>query len=959
MNDIRQFVERIVVGSKKAPQGRYYPTLVVGLGGTGLRVLRNLKKRLAESDVNQVRLFGIDSDNSENEKFPELPPLKQSELAILNQEVAVRSLERAAAGHTSDAHILEFLPNEYGQFKGLHSEVKARIICQKGAGQLRRAGKLLFCANIGGGANLDARFLALKEQLTGLATTVTQIRQGLEIDEGVRIYVAGSIAGGTGAGCILDCLALLRKHFNSEHDVITAALVLPGLLFDKICYDPRLEVKQTRGNAIGVLRELQPFLVQGMGKYKFVFDQHNYFQLGTSSLVNDVYLVDHETFDGRLAKDNMDLYRGVSHFLYALVGSGVGASQVAGKVNGNVTIDHKSQQIPLVYNSFGIGGVEYPLDDLLEYAVRSTLKQWLEQWLSKKSDAEKERTDVENSVTELALRNLDDLRDKLLPEMDEARLTEDWKRGVMKESDHEFIGRTQRRRENLEGELKQLQGGIGQKTAVLVQETSQKLEAKTLEWLAISRGTAKAGVARIRTHMEELAEDRRQQSEKRQADLKSLAVKLQKKERWINIVAGPFDKGLRTQHLGLTQQVMNLVIADQLDPNIADVIGKLVAKLAELETGLSNLDNEVTAFHANNQQALQQLETSSPASCFIQMVLPPAEYPKWLTENQIAVTACAAPKSFSLDDLLEAALTPVIPSYRSLVDGLDLKAAAIKDKAVNNAIVSTNTASEPLIDLIRTAPPRQDMVPQKFAAGPFADKNDPFIANHFTQVGAREVDGLPTAARHRVICIQTLSGFGAVHWKGFDVADMYYREQEWRYHTFASLDNLPELRPVSENQGVALQNFGLGLVFELVTSKGANYYKNFAYHEPERIHYYLLYKADPNGGATKLLSVQPPLIKQADKDQTRPKREYLLGGSLEDAFERFMMPQSTPYVHTLVDLIEDFIARVGKLETQNVIENCVTNELVPLIDGAVMGSARRKILEDIRNALRAYAKQLV
>lgn len=964
MNEIRQFVQRITTGSKAAPQGRYYPTLVVGLGGTGLRVLRNLKKQLAESDVNQVRLLGIDSDNSENEKYPDLPPLSQSELAILNAEVAVRCLERAAAGHTSDAPILEFLPNEYGPFRGLHQEVKARITSQKGAGQLRRAGKLLFDSNVSGGANLNARILGLREQLTGLSTTVTRIRQGFDIEQGVRIYVAGSIAGGTGAGCVLDCLALLRKHFNTEHDIITAALVLPGPLFDKITYDPVLEKAQTRGNAIGVLRELQPFLVQGMGKHRFIFDQHNSYQLGTSMLANDVYLVDHHTFTGRLAKDNMDLYRGVSHFLYALVGSGVGASQVAGKVNGNVTIDHKSQSTPLVYNSFGVGAVGYPLDDLLEYSVRSTLHLWLTGWLGAKPDGEKSRADVDNFVTGLGLRDLDDLREQLLPEVEEARLSEDWKRNVLKESDEQFIGRTRRRRENLDGELRELQGVTDQKTVGYVEEVNQKLVAKVLGWSANSNAAAKMSVGRLRRHFEELAADRRTQAEKREASLSALNTKLQKEERWVNILGFGLDKVKllgepRKKYLNMTEQVMKIVVADHLDPSVANTLARILAKIAELETNLGNLQNEVTVFHSNNQEALRRIEASAPESCFIQTVLVPKDYPEWVAANQIAVTACGAPNAFTVNDLLEAVLSPILPSYKKLVEGLDIKTTAQRDKSAKDAVLATNAASEPLIDLIPTAPPRQDMVPQKFAAGPFANSNDPFIADHFAQVGAREVDGLPTGDKHRVICIQTVSGFAAVHWKGFDVAETYYREKEWRYHTFPSTEDLPQLRPLSEDQGIALRHFGLGLVFELIASRGANYYQNFVYHEPELIHYYLLYRTDPNAAAAKLMAIHPALIKPADRDKTRPNKKHLLGASLEDAFEKFRLPQSAGFAQALYELVDDFIAHVGKLETQAVIENFLAGELVTQINAAVMGSARRKILEDIRNALRAYAKQLV
>ena len=958
MSDIRQFVERIMAGTKEAPQGRYHPTLVVGLGGTGLRVLRNLKKRLVESNVNQVRLFGIDSDNSENEKNPELPPLSNSEMAILNQEVAVLSLERAAAGHDSDAHILDFLPNEHAQFKGLHQEVKGKITSQKGAGQFRRAGKLLFCANVKGGANLNARVQELRNQLTGLATAVAQVGQGLAIEPGVCIYVVGSIAGGTGAGSVLDCLALLRMHFNSAHDVITGIFVLPGELFDQICMNPQLEQKQTRGNAIAVLRELQPFIVGSMGNHTFKFDQHTTLQLGDSSLVNDVYLVDHRTFDGRLAKGDKDLYRAVSQFLYALVGSGVGASLAAGRINGHVTIDHKNQPVPLVYSAFGVGGIEYPFDSLLEYSVRASLGQWFNGWLSQKPDVAKMRDDVDNFVTGLNLRDLETLRERLLPDVEDSRLSSEWKRTVLRESDSQFLERSRRRRENLTVELQKLQSVIEQRATAFTAESGAKLEAKLLEAVCQSRAGADTIITQVRQHLEGLAESRRKESEKRQANLASLQTKLEKKERWINILDFG-DGGLRKQYLKLTEEAMLLNVADQLEPHIAQVLTRLTGRLAELETKLGNLNNELASFNADNSNTLKEIEVAPFDSCFVQTALPSAAFPKWVAAHAIPIPAFAAPASFTMEELLEAALTPVIPNYRRLIQGLDLCAIAGTDKDLNNAVLATNVASEPLIYLIQTAPSREELVPQKFAAGPFATDRDPFIHAHFTQVGPREVAGLPTDDPHRIICAQTVTGYGAPHWRGFTVAAQYYREQEWRYHALPDCETLPWLEPMEAGKEIALRNFGLGLAFELVTCRGANFYWNFAYHGPEDLYYYLLYKADPNGAAKRLLDVRPELVKMAGASQTRPKKEYLMGGKLEDAFAQFQLPLSATFVHDLTELVDSFIANIGKASMSTVVRAYADNELDSLIAKAVPGSARLRILEEIKKALQTYAAELV
>jgi len=60
--------------------GTYVPTLVIGLGGTGLKVLRHLKKALNRHQSQEIRLLGIETDDSENNKYPAIPPLEPKEL---------------------------------------------------------------------------------------------------------------------------------------------------------------------------------------------------------------------------------------------------------------------------------------------------------------------------------------------------------------------------------------------------------------------------------------------------------------------------------------------------------------------------------------------------------------------------------------------------------------------------------------------------------------------------------------------------------------------------------------------------------------------------------------------------------------------------------------------------------------------------------------------------------------
>lgn len=958
MNDVQLFVQKVLLGINEAPKGRYYPTLIVGLGGTGLGILRQLKSRLLESDVNKVRLLGIDADSSENEKYvPDLPQLNQSELAILDASLAIRYLERAAAGTPTDKFITDFLPNNYQNIHGLHADVKSRIDTQKGAGQMRRAGKLLFVSNVSDGAKLDGRIGEIRKELTGLVTTVSQIRNDLLIDHGVRIYVTGSIAGGTGAGCFLDCLALLRNHFSDAAHKITAALLLPGPLFDKMLSKPKEEMMQTRGNAVGSLTELQAFMTGDMAQHLFVFGGGKQFSLGINTLVNDVYLVDHTTYTGREAKDHMDLCRSVGNFLYAQVGTGVGAVMAAGRINAQPTIDQKAQKPPLVFSSFGVSVIEYPLHDLLTYSIRSTLKNWLERWRTDRAGVDLVESEVKNAIAQSRLNNTL-IVSQLLPEIPEAKFSDGWKNDHFEQKDEDFFKKVTERREKFTEKLQKSQSILEQKTADFIGEVCSAIEARCKQWVAVSKSMAQEGIEDLSKHLAELSKQRLTDADKRKEDIIILDKVLTVGAKKINDRDLFSDTKLRKSYLENTEKRMKFEAQEHLDPLLASIHSKLQENIRDLLTRLSALDIQTATFIDNNNKALRDVENSPPSSCFIQQALPPSQYKQWIEKNLVKVTTCPVPRELHLISLIETAINPILDSYRKLIKDLDVKSAAQTDEDIKNGIVATDAASEPLIELISTAPHPGELAPQKIVAG-LLSENDPFVNKHYSRSGSvSEIIVLQTGDKRRLLCVQTYSGFAAIHWKGFEDAERHYLSRPWRYGTLPTVAAVPPLRPPSGNRKEAFQFFGLGLVFELITCRGANYYKNFSFSEPIECHQYLNYKVDPNNGAKQLLAFDPAIIVRAERDKTKPQREFLLGISLEESLEAFCGPKHSEFLESVSDLVEKFKAHAGKDKTGEVIEHYIQEEITSLIDRAEEDSPRRKTLEAIRDSLRTYAKQL-
>ena len=159
---------------------------------------------------------------------------------------------------------------------------------------------------------------------------------------------------------------------------------------------------------------------------------------------------------------------------------------------------------------------------------------------------------------------------------------------------------------------------------------------------------------------------------------------------------------------------------------------------------------------------------------------------------------------------------------------------------------------------------------------------------------------------------------------------------------------------MADDRSSALTHLGLGLAFELITCRGANYYKNFIYDTPECVQYYRTFKASPNVGASAMLAAD--IIKMTLKSQIRPESANLLGNSLEAALKKLGAAQETPFVEAMNQIAEDFIAKVGKQQVANLVRGFVAGEFDREI--AVAKDDRRKTFQEIADTLRAYAKQL-
>lgn len=192
--------------------------ILVGLGGTGGKILRAFKMRMFEEFPTAeeraklpVALLYVDSTD---EMMPK-DGRARADFRVMGQDASFTPKEFLNIKAVDVEHILDHISN-YPSVKGIveNAEAVRSAIGSLGqaAGQKRRAGRLLFAANAVSYVNALKDAYARCEAISGDASKK-------------YIYIFAGLAGGTGSGSIVDALMQARKTFPDA--VISVYAMIP------------------------------------------------------------------------------------------------------------------------------------------------------------------------------------------------------------------------------------------------------------------------------------------------------------------------------------------------------------------------------------------------------------------------------------------------------------------------------------------------------------------------------------------------------------------------------------------------------------------------------------------------------------------------------------------------------------------------------------------------------------
>jgi len=352
-----------------------FPTVVVGLGGSGQITLNHLKAlirdRLGTAKIPLVKLLAIDLD--------------QKNSAYLEPNEFLR-LETQGLGHLVRNRRYPWIPDP-DRFPILRKIASSDAFLEQGASGIRVVGRVALVAN-----RTRVR-KALRDKATMVMDRAARLRaKNAFLSPTLGVWIVSSVAGGTGAGCLFDVAAMVK---NLQYRVHTT-----GLLFLPDCFAQKSDIpegvlKRCKATGYATLRELV-HLLEGR---EFIADYGNEV-FNAYGLFDEIWLVDGISETGiALDGDREDPWKMAAEFLYSSLFTDLGER-----------LDSQTQEGHLLTGgtaSFGIHRITHPVKKLGELVKLRKILGAFEELMN--------ATDVEKSYELASLGRLDEVRLKVLP----------------------------------------------------------------------------------------------------------------------------------------------------------------------------------------------------------------------------------------------------------------------------------------------------------------------------------------------------------------------------------------------------------------------------------------------------------------------------------------------------------------------------------------------------------------
>jgi len=355
------------------------PSVVIGLGGTGLKVIMRLRRLLEEtygtpeqSALSQLPVFQflyVDTDEGDSEDF------EVSE--ELGDRIALTPAERYLATVRDVYRLWDRFDDAPGVKEWLPEVLRGMPDLTRGARQIRALGRLA----------LHQHFNDLRTRLSQAASRaisehnheVLRARSSFRMDshQNLKFYLVSSVCGGTGSGMFLDIGYLTREVFDTlsgrgQPSRTTAYLTLPDV------YRSFDAEERIGPNGIAALRELD-YHNRRATRFKATYAGDHEVEFGGPPF-DLCYLVgisnEHVNFADALG----DFYQMLAHQLFLNLTS-VDEDLTSHRINTTALEEPDKHDFPRRYLAFGLSSAVLPAEHIRTACTDRLAVAVLDVWL--------------------------------------------------------------------------------------------------------------------------------------------------------------------------------------------------------------------------------------------------------------------------------------------------------------------------------------------------------------------------------------------------------------------------------------------------------------------------------------------------------------------------------------------------------------------------------------------------
>lgn len=347
------------------------PVLLVGLGGTGTRIVDTVYGKLTPEARENVAVHGFDTDVNDILKLQHI----KGHMTQTSDDLTVWKCinQTPQFKDAVEAWFPEVSLGKKGQ------GVLGRKPLTEGAGQIRAVSRLAYFHTLRkSGMEILQKDINRLFKITGSDLKTTP-----------RVFIVTTLAGGTGAGIFLQAALYIRKQLAEKYgkDVLVRGLfLLPDILVNTKTTQGG-ETADLRTNAYASIKELNAIVSSATDNTDTTIDLE--VEPGQEKLSVDAspydscFLLDYENSQGNLGTGGLALAAYMQQAvdtLYLQVFSPI--SSGTRTVEDNLIRDNLAEDGLNFYGSAGVARLVYPYEDILHYcAIRKVQDSVQGQWL--------------------------------------------------------------------------------------------------------------------------------------------------------------------------------------------------------------------------------------------------------------------------------------------------------------------------------------------------------------------------------------------------------------------------------------------------------------------------------------------------------------------------------------------------------------------------------------------------